>query len=804
MARKLGAKDLRWTCADREAIDRGLREGRSDVGERSHDAIGQERALEALETGLEIGERGFNIFVSGPPGTGRTSTVRRLLWERARRAPTPDDVILLYNFEDRERPLAVRVPAGAGPTVEDVYLGLILNVLVRLEAALASDAYAARAHEIDERVGRDVDAALKPVAKEARRGAFALTKAGSAFTLVPADAKGKPLTEEAFEALPEARREALAAAGERLRPRLEEAVRRAVAIEARAEERKERLARETAQAIAGPLFDAAKKELRGLTRVTAHLDALREDLLDELGRLFPRESAGAKSPSAAFAAKVRRGEAALDEDESPVVRYRVNVLVTRAPGSGAPVVHEMHPTTANLIGRIEQREQQNPPTDFMRIRAGDLFRANGGYLILEAQEIARDSAAWDALKRALRNRAIELEDPGEPGRIVAPPSLRPECVPLDVKVCLIGTPDSYRAFSTDPDFAKLFKMKAEFEVDVDRTKERVRAYAGFLARTAAKEGLAPLAPGGAARIIEHASRIADRGSKLTTRFGDIADLLREASYRARRLGRARIERAHVRAALDARREREGLLERHIREDALSGRIRIETEGAVVGQLNGLTVSETGGYSFGSPARITCSVGAGRGEVVDVERETDLGGPIYGKATLILRGILVDRFAARVPLSIEATLCLEQTYAEIEGDSASLAEACALFSALSGAPLSQAIAVTGSIDQRGRVQAVGGVNEKVEGFERLCREGARGARRGVIIPASTAPDLMLDEDVVAAAREGALAIHAVDTLEEALRILTGRPYAALQEAILATLARLHAVRLEAQRSDGPKR
>jgi predicted ATP-dependent protease len=838
----LPAGALRWTLRGASlaaACRAGARPPRP--GERPPAPIGQERALAALEVGLGIQERGFGVFVVGETGTGKTSIVREILAERARREPPGKDLVLLHNFEDRDRPHSVLLPAGEGPRIALVYAALVDRLVERLDEAFESEGYRASLRRIADQRSRRAEQAIAAIDRAARRRGFVLFRAGSAFTLAPAGEGGEPIADEEVAKLAPARRKALERAARALREDLERGLGRVREIERAAERAAERLAYGAADAVVSPLITAAKAECAGLPRVLAHLDAVRADILAHVDRQVRRGRSGGggggggggASAEAAAAAGGAAGGAAAgpdargegeapataaeegggeggagpaprphsalaraeeDEGQPPAARCRVHVLVTHPPSGGAPVVHETHPTTANLIGRIERRKEDETTSDPARIQAGSLYRANGGYLLLEALELLREPAAWDALKRALRNRAVELDDPGEPGRIVAAATLRPAPVPLSVKVVLIGAPEVYRALAfADRDFERLFKVKAEFASEVARTPATLARMARFLSNLARCESLPSLAPEGAARAIEEAARMAERGGKVSTRMGALADIVREAAFWARRERSETIERRHVRRALVARREREGLLEARLCEEIASGRVAVETRGAVAGQVNGLTVLDTGTYAFGAPARITCALAAGKGRIVDIERESALAGPFFTKGSLILRGLLDDRFGRAGPLRLRATIGLEQSYSEIDGDSASLAEACALFSALAGAPVAQRFAVTGSIDQRGRVQAVGGVNEKVEGFFAVAKARGLAGRPAVVIPRANAPDLALDEEVIAAARAGRFAVHAVATLEEALLLLTGRPWeggsGALRPAIEATLERL---------------
>lgn len=806
MIRTLSVSEYRWTLSEHDFTPEDLNPAEKDRHGRPG-ALGQERALQALELGLGIRERGFNIFVVGASGTGRTSTVRELLHERAAQEPTPSDLILLYDFDDRDRPLAVQLPPGAGPRVKKRYEGLVEKMLGELEKVFESDGYVERRNELDEAHQAKTDELLAGIETEAKAAGFILSRTGATLTLSVADPEGAPMTEEAYEALPQTTKDVLDEKAQGLQGGLEDALRRVRALEKDTDEKLEKLARETADTVVAPLILEAKQDLTGMKRVVAHLDALHKDVLDRLRRLVAEPvdevapAEGQPESPRSHRRKLSEEEEEGDEDEPALLRYRVNVLVTHQKNAGAPVVMETHPTASNLIGRIEHRVRGGETvTDFTRIKAGALYRANGGYLLLHAQDLLRDLTAWEGLKRALKNRQIELDDPGEPGRMVSLASLRPEPVPLSVKIVLIGTPDLYYSLSRgDPDFSKLFKVKVDFDIEMERSDDRIHHYLRFLAGLAHEEKLRPLAPDGAARVLEHAARICDDQSKLTTRFGDIADLVREASFWAGKDSAERITRVHVRRALEARAEREGFIELRMREDIVSRRISIETTGETVGQINGLTVIDLGSYAFGMPVRITCKVGAGKGDIVDIERETELGGPIHTKGTLILKGILLDRFGARTPLSVQAVLCMEQSYSDIDGDSASLAEACALFSSLSGAPIRQMVAVTGSIDQLGRVQAVGGVNEKIEGFWRAAKARDPKASYEVIIPESNARDLMLDEEVVDAAKAGRFVVRSAATIEDALEILTGRKWRGgknpIEAAVLARLEQLAVVQAQ---------
>ena len=764
------------------------------------EALTQSQALGALELGLGIKQRGYNIFAVGVAGTGRTSMVNHVLQQQARKLPEPEDIVLLYNFVDRDRPLSLRVAVGLGPKIKKTYDVLAERMLTALERAFEADLYGMQRQRLQEQALRKTEKALADIEEEAQTRGFALTRTAASITLSPADETGDSITEEQFDKLPRRRKEELGRRAGRLEKRLEEALRRVRLAERESEEAIEKLQRETAWQAVAPLFDAAGSAWEHIPRVASHLASMQEDLLNRLRYFTSQERHGPSDQSRMSGEHAgHEEEEEWEEDEPLLMRYRVNVLVTHRKGEGAPVVQETHPTLSNLVGRIEQRLRGGETiTDFTRIRAGALYRANGGYLIIDAGDLLRDLSAWEGLKQALKNQAIELDDPGEPGRIVSVASLRPEPVALSLKVVLIGTPDIYYALSrTDPDFDELFKVKADFDSEIENTSERVKKYVRFLVKLCEDEKLRSLTPKGAGGVMEHATRLAGNQSKVTARLCELADLVREANFWAHKQSAACIDLEHVRKALQARAARNGFLETHMLDDIFEGRVYIETQGGVVGQCNALTVVELGGYEFGIPVRITCRIGCGRGEIVDIERETKLGGPLHTKGTLILRGLLADRFGCDIPLGFCATLCMEQSYTGVDGDSASLAEACTLLSMLARAPLSQSIAITGSLDQRGRVQAVGGINEKIEGFFKLCQRYPHQAPHGVIIPAVNASDAMLSEEVVEACSKGQFIIYTVESFEDALQILTGRSWKQgenpLESSIRSTLEHLHTLR-----------
>ncbi|MEI6805457.1 MAG: ATP-binding protein [Myxococcaceae bacterium] len=792
MIQKIAPEALRWQFEDLSLVRAGLSVKRKRPPKADRfGAMVQQRALSALEMGLGIRQRGFNIFVVGESGTGRTSTVNQLLSDRAEKEPTPDDIVLLYNFENRDRPLAVSVAPGLGPKLKKTYDTFVERMLADLEKTFESERYLGERQEIQDQCQIKTDDILKTIEEEAHEKGFVLQRASAALTITPANRKGEAISEEEFENLSDKAKQLLEQHAEKLEAHLEDSIRRIRSLEREAEDTIEALERKTANMILMPIFENARTGWKAFPRIIDHLEACHEDVLNRLRRLIPDDRMQAsETPEAGNPKKrIHEDEEDFDHDEPALIRYRVNVLVTHSKSSGAPVVQETHPTSSNLIGRIEQRLRGGETmTDHTRIRAGALYQANGGYLLLEAGDLLRDPSAWEGLKRALKNRAVELDDPGEPGRMVSVASLRPEPVPLEIKVILIGIPELYYVLSkTDLEFSKLFKVKADFDNEMTRSDEHIERYVKFLSGLCLDEKLRTLTPEGAARVIEQAVRASGNQKKLTSRIGEMADLVREANYWAGKEKARLIDRSHIQKALKAHAEREGFLQTQMIEDILENRVSIETEGSVVGQANAMTVIELGSYEFGVPLRVTCRVTSGKGDIVDIERETEQGGPIHTKGRLIIKGFLAHCFGREIPMSFNAILCMEQTYGEIDGDSATLAEACTLFSSLSNIPIQQRFAITGSMDQRGQIQAVGGVNEKIEGFFNVCKARGTSTVHGVIIPASNALDINLNDEVVEACSKGEFEIYTANTFYDAIKLLTGHDWEqSLQKEVMKAL------------------
>ena len=730
--------------------------------------VGQDRAVEAVEFAIRLTHQGYNLFALGPEGVGRSALVRGALERHAASQPVPDDWAYVHNFAEPQRPRALRLPAGRGVRLRTAMERLVAELRSALPAAFESDAYRARREALEEELRRRRDRALAEFEKRARELDVALlrTPMGLGLAMVRGD---EVITPEQFRQLPPEEQERRRQNLSRLEAELQMLLRHIPSWEREGRQQLQALNREVIRSTASPLIEAVRAAFADLPAVLDYLSQVEADVI-----AHAEDFLAAATATDTTAPPAIRALAA--EEVASLRRYTVNLIVDHDGRTGAPVVYEDNPTFANLVGRIEHISQLGAlVTNFTLIKPGALHRANGGYLILDARKVLLEPYAWEGLKRALRAQELRIESLGQALALVSTVSLEPEPIPLSVKVALIGDRLLYYLLAArDPDFLELFKVPADFSEDVDRSPETDRIYARLIAGLARRAGLRAFDAGGVARVIEAAARDAGDAEKVSTHMRSLNDLLVEADYFADQAGRQVVTAADVQAAIDAKIRRVGRLRERLGEQFRRGILLVDTVGAAVGQVNGLSVYELGEDAFGWPTRITARVRLGSGEVVDIEREVDLGGPIHSKGVMILAGFLGGRYAADKPLSLRASLVFEQSYGGVEGDSASLAELCALISAIADVPLRQGIALTGSVNQHGAVQAIGGVNEKIEGFFDVCAARGLTGDQGVVIPAANVSHLMLRADVVAAAAEGRFHIWPVTTVDEALELLTGLP------------------------------
>jgi predicted ATP-dependent protease len=727
--------------------------------------VGQARALEALEFGVSIPRQGYHVFALGPAGLGKRATVKRLLEERASREPPAPDWCYVHGFADPHKPRALKLPAGAGAGFARDMSRFVDELGVALPAVFQGEDYRARKKLLEDELKSRQEAEFGEVEKQARERNIALIRSPLGLALAPMR-DGEVIDPEAFARLPEAEQETYRADLTDLQQRLRTALATLPRFEREHREKVRQLDREMAEFAVTHLLDELRARYSALPAVLEFLQSVQEDVLENADDFLPRPDTD-ELPT--FLRAMRR-------EDRHTHKYRVNVVVDHGGNRGAPVVEEDVPSHPNLRGCVEHRAELGTlVTDFRLIKAGALHRACGGYLLLDARRVLLQPFAWEGLKQALRSRQLRIESPAQALGLVSTISLDPEPIPLEVKVVLTGDRLLYYLLAAyDPEFPELFKVAADFEDTLDRTPEGEGLYAGFLATLARHEGLLPLERAAVARLVEEGARLAGDGERLSTNAEALLDLMREADHLARGAGRGVVTAEDVERTVAAQTRRADRPRERL-EDAIRRRmILVDTDGAKSGQVNGLSILQLGRFRFGHPARITARVRLGSGRVVDIEREVQLGGPLHSKGVLILAGFLAGRYLPEQPLSLQASLVFEQSYGGVEGDSASAAELFALLTALADQPVDQGLAVTGSVNQHGQIQAVGGVNEKIEGFFSVCRAQGLTGRQGVLIPAANVKDLMLRHEVVEAATRGEFHLYPIETVDQGLTLLTGLP------------------------------
>ncbi len=728
------------------------------------EVLGQPRAVAALEFGVGMASHGFNLFALGLPGSGKTTLIREYLERRAMDQPIPPDLCYINNFKDARCPIALSFPAGHAHELKRDVDAMLDELRTAIPRAFETKEYENRRDEIVHEMETGAAEEFARLEQHVNKGGFQLMQTPGGMLLVPTF-NGRPVSEPELEALSEEQRNKLIQARQRLGEDVENSLQRKRELEKTARDALHQLDVETATFATRHIVNEFRDHYKDHAEVLTYLDALQADVIEQVD-LFRKGSEGeGQSALPALAAS----------GENPFARYQVNVLVDNRDLKGGPVIVETNPTYYNLIGRIEHKALLGAMvTDYTMLKPGALHKANGGYLIIPVRECLLSPFAWEGLKRALKDRVVRIEEPGMQLSMVSTVTLDPQPVPLDVKVILIGHPTLYYLLNAnDEDFRKLFKVKADFTTEMDRTPEAERSYALFVSAIAHHDKSLPFDRGAVARVIEYGSRLAGDQDKLSTRFGEIADLIREAAHHAAQNTHAIVAAEDVKTAEDARRFRVDSIQERLQEAIAEGTLLIETTGSAMGRVNGLSVLDDGDYAFGHPTRITATVGPGSKGVISIEREVELSGPIHGKGVLILGGYLLQKYGQSRSLNLSASLVFEQSYSMVEGDSASLAELFALISALAEIPLRQDIAMTGSVNQHGQVQPIGGATEKIEGFFDVCQAKGFTGQQGVLIPASNRRHLMLRNDVVEAVRAGQFHIWTAETVDEGLALLTGR-------------------------------
>jgi len=725
--------------------------------------VGQDRALEAVRFGARMRGRGYNLFVVGSKGSGKHTAVRRYLSRRADHFGVPSDWVYVHDFDHPFRPRALELKPGEGPKLARRMDKLVEDLRSTATTVFEGDEHRLQKEAIDRRHQESSDVLVKKVAEEAATRGLMLVRTQQGLAVVPAGPDKQAMPPADFQKLPEDERKRLQGLIQEVQQMLQDASRQTPRIERERQKAVRELVQSTAELLVEDLVREVGEGLAKSADLAAWLADVRADLISHI-ELFVRHDAPA--------GPVPGPETGPD----PMRRYAVNVLVSHGEEGGAPVVMEDHPTLGRLVGRVEFRVQQGAMvTDLTLIRPGALHRANGGYLLINGQRLLREPHAWDALKRALYNQEVTIEAPSDQAATALAVTIQPASIPLNIKIVLFGGYRLYLALSAlDPDFGDLFKVMADFDDVMDRDAEHDGLYARLIATVQRRENLRPFDRAAVERVIERCSRAVADSERLTARVGLIADIMREADYVGRDRKHTVIRAGDVEEALAAQERRSDRVKRRSQEMIERETILVDTEGEAVGQINGLSVLSIGASSFGKPTRITARVRMGTGKVIDIEREVELGGPLHSKGMLILQGYLAGQFCPDVPIALQASLVFEQSYGGVDGDSASSTELYALLSALSDLPIRQGLAVTGSVNQMGAVQAIGGVNEKIEGFFELCAARGLTGEQGVLIPAANVPHLMLKRPVIEACEKGRFRIWAVSTVAEGIEILTGVP------------------------------
>ncbi|MCW3489849.1 Lon protease family protein [Dethiobacter alkaliphilus] len=725
--------------------------------------IGQERAVRAMEFGLTIKRHGYNIFMTGRTGTGKISYAQTLVNDVAAKEKAPDDWCYVYNFDSPSHPMALRLPCGQGSRFAKDMEELVDSLKLEIPKAFDADDYEREKAELFKKFQETRAELFEELTSKAKEEGFVLKRESTGFVSVPI-IDGKEITGEEFEALPAEKKAEFEEKSNEIQLKAIQVMRRIQAAEREMKEAIKELENKIGLFAVGYLIDDLKERYAQEESVVKYLSEVQNDVLENLDDFRSSE----EGDGAPFPWMKKKGD--------PGHKYQVNLVVDNKDTEGAPVIIETNPTYYNLVGRVEYENKMGMvTTDYTMIKAGSLLKANGGYLILQVRDVLTNPGAWEGMKRILKTREACMENLGEQFGVLAMASLRPQAIPVNVKVILIGNPFLYQAlYHYEEDFSKLFKVKADFDTEMDANRDNMTEMASFIATHSQREGVKHFDRTGVASLVEYSSRLADHQQKLSTRFNEIVEIIFEADAWAQMANAEVVNGEHVKKAIEEKNYRSDTYEQKLQEMLDEGTILLDMDGEKVGQVNGLSVLNSGDYVFGRPSRITAVTYLGKQGIINIERETKMSGRIHDKGLLTLSGYLAAIFAQKIPLSISASLTFEQLYSGVEGDSASSTELYAILSSLSELPLRQDIAVTGSVNQLGQIQPIGGATHKVEGFFKACKLKGLTGKQGVMLPVQNIKNLNLSDEVVDAVREGKFHIYPVTTIEEGIEILTGVP------------------------------
>ena len=737
--------------------------------------IGQERLSSSLEFGIDINKEGYNIFALGPNETDKLSHIQHYLEEKINHKESPPDICYVNNFDDRHKPEKLLIEAGRGNELKKEMEQIIDDLIPTLRSAFESEEYQNRKQALQSNVQEEQDQTFEDLQKKAQEKGLALIRTPAGFSFAPTK-DGDLMDESDLQNLSEEERESLQEETKKLQKELQKIIQRMPSNKRKIREEQRELDKEIATYAIKELFKKVREKFSGLDKVQKFLDNVEIDIVENVQKIMSSQGQqGQGNPMMQMMGGGQQMQQSADASENPILdRYKVNVLVDHSETKGVPVIYEDNPSYKNLIGRVEYQSRMGAlTTNFNLIKPGAFHKANGGYLILDIRRVLLEPFAWESLKRVLKSGELKIESLGESYSLISTVSLEPEPIDMDVKVVLLGERILYYLLcELEPDFSSLFKVEADFEDEIDRSEENHTLYAKLLAGLIKKHELLHLNKSAVGRVVEQSARMAGDNEKLSTKTDEIKDLLVESSHYAEINDRDVVELEDVQKAIDQKIYRSARLRDKVQESINRDYIFIDTEGTNIGQVNGLAVTGIGNLMFGRPSRITARVQLGKGEIIDIEREVDMSGPIHSKGVLILKGFLGERYAVNNPLSLSASIVFEQSYSNIDGDSASSAELYALLSAIGKVPVKQSLSVTGSVNQHGKIQPIGGVNEKIEGFFDICKERGLTGDQGVLIPKANEKNLMLKSEVIEAVEEDKFQIYSIETVDEGMEILTG--------------------------------
>ena len=734
--------------------------------------IGQERVVKALKFGIGNKGFGYNIYASGLPGTGKLDAVKSFIAKKAQTQDVPPDICYVNNFEDEYCPRKLLVPAGTAKKFRKDMKNLVKEVKESLTKAFESDEFSIKKEKTVKNLNKDKKDLFLELNSKAKDAGFSVKESPLGIMAVPLNDNGEPLKDEEFEKLDKDQQQNILKKQEEVQNEINNVLKKSKNVENKMNEKLGDLEKEVADNIITPIVENLKDQYENKQDIHHYLEKVKNDILENIDDFKPKQQQNQGGGGLNLA------QLQPQQQQTDIFKkYDVNILVDNSGLKGAPMIQELNPSYNNLFGKVEKESKMGAlTTDFTLIKAGALHQANGGYLVIPVMDLFKAPFAWESLKRAIKNKEIKIEEVGEKFGFLTTKSVNPEPISFRVQVILIGRPEIYQLlYAYDPDFRDLFKVKAEFDTSLDRSEENIRNYVAYIAKIKKQEELLSFDKSAISKIIEYGSRLASDQNKISSRFSDIYDIILESNYFAQEDGNSNgtVKAEHVRQAVEEKTYRSNLIQEKFNEMIRDNMIYIDVQGRKTGQINGLSVLNLQDIMIGKPNRITATTSVGADGIIDIEREAKLSGPIHSKGVLILSGYLSEKYGSDKPVNLSARIVFEQSYSEIEGDSASCAELCTLLSNLSNVPMKQGIAITGSINQKGDVQAVGGINEKIEGYYEVCKLHGLNGEQGVVIPESNVKSLMLKEDIIEAVKEGKFHIYSVKNVDEAMEILTDK-------------------------------